>query len=368
MARSFALQSPYHPTTFLERGVVVAFTTPALSGARIRTSDRSGLELIVANPAGGRGFYVLPWCGVQDFCRPTLHDRQIQERASALICITPRSIRQVAREVAGKGYAGREARSAAAKLQERDGQAQLITNYFLRLMLIAQMESRQPDLNQECSPALELRAKRAVAQFAPGLGMEPEAIATALETLADLFKGVGLGPCAATAVHTKTLSRLVALRADMTQWAATHFGESVGLADVIRVTADLSVACATLAMEETRAMAENVPQLLGRWRSAPDSVIATANRPEWLLDGWDSICALWEAAANTESARHATIAEMAQQVPVLPKEVGDWFGKPVKVEAMNIFRHWTELNKDWRTGLPFIELVERNEHLRSLSL
>src|SRR5690348_17776725 len=126
MARSFALQTPYHPTTFLERGVVVPFTTPALGGARARVSERSGLELIVANPAGGRGFYVMPWIAVQDFCRPTLHDRQIQERASALTCVTPRGIRQICRDVAGKGYAGREARTAAVQSQEQDGQAQLI--------------------------------------------------------------------------------------------------------------------------------------------------------------------------------------------------------------------------------------------------
>lgn len=368
MARSFALQTPCHPTTFLERGVVVAFTTPALSGARVRISERSGLELIVANPSGGRGFYVLPWGGVQDFCRPTLHDRQIQERASALTCVTPGSIRQVAREVAGKGYAGREARSAAALLQEQDQEAQLITNYFLLLMLIAQMESNKADLNQECTPALELRAKHAVASLAPRLGMEPEAIGSALESLANLFKAVGLGPCAATALSARRLSRVTKLRDEMTQWAATHLGESAGLADIIRVTADLTVACGSLAIAEIRGMAEKMPQLLAQWRNKPDAVVARATRPEWLLDGWDPICALWEAAAPTESARHTAIAEMAQQVPILPKEVGDWFGKEVKAEASNIYRRWTELNKDWRTGLPFINLVERNEHLCARSL
>src|SRR4051794_14613092 len=126
MARSFALQTPYHPTTFLERGVLVPFTTPTLAAARARTSERSGLELIVANPAGGRGFYVMPWSGVQDFCRPTLHDRQIQERAAALSCVTPGSIRQICRDVAGEGDAGRGAPPAAARRPEQEGEGRAL--------------------------------------------------------------------------------------------------------------------------------------------------------------------------------------------------------------------------------------------------
>jgi len=368
MARSFALHTPYHPTTFLERGVLVAFTTPALTGARVRASERSGLELIVANPSGGRGFYVLPWAGVQDFCRPTLHDRQIQERASLLTCVTPRSIREIACDVAGKGYAGREARAAAARSRQQDVQARLITNYLLLLMLIAQMEGREAELSAEVCPDLELRAKRAVARAAPALGMDPDAIAVALEDLAELFKGVGLGSGAAAALHVRTLSRLVALRTEMNSWSAGHFGESAALADVIRITAELTISCASLALDETRAMTGKMPQLLAQWRNKPDAVVSRATRPEWLLDGWEPICALWELAAKTEAARHTAIAEMVQQIPILPKEVGDWFGTAVKTEASNVFRRWTELNKDWRTGLPFIDLVERNERLRALAV
>ena len=52
---------PSHQSaTFGERGVSVPFTTPALAGARVRRDARHGLALLVPNPSGGRGIYVLP--------------------------------------------------------------------------------------------------------------------------------------------------------------------------------------------------------------------------------------------------------------------------------------------------------------------
>ena len=71
----------YQPATFLDRGVTVPFTTPFLLGARIRpTETRSGLELVISNPAGGRGFYIVPWAAMPEVCSPTLHDRRLWQR------------------------------------------------------------------------------------------------------------------------------------------------------------------------------------------------------------------------------------------------------------------------------------------------
>ena len=51
----------YEPATFLDRGVTVPFTTPMLMGARARPrEDREGLEVIIANPSGTSGVYILP--------------------------------------------------------------------------------------------------------------------------------------------------------------------------------------------------------------------------------------------------------------------------------------------------------------------
>ncbi len=48
--------------------------------------------------------------------------------------------------------------------------------------------------------------------------------------------------------------------------------------------------------------------------------MATANRADWVLDGWEWVCLLWLAAADTGAARRRALLEMAQLVPVLPGE------------------------------------------------
>jgi hypothetical protein len=68
----------YEPASFLDRGVALPFTTPLLFGARARAaSDHSGLEVIIANPSGGKGVYILPWGAIPQICVPTLHDRRL---------------------------------------------------------------------------------------------------------------------------------------------------------------------------------------------------------------------------------------------------------------------------------------------------
>jgi hypothetical protein len=103
----------FMPTTFLERGVAVPFTTPLLAGARARPGGRNHLELIVPNPTGGAGVYILPWDDVAALCRPTVHDRQLSKAVASLRTVTPAMTRRVAREVAVVGLAGRGAAAAA---------------------------------------------------------------------------------------------------------------------------------------------------------------------------------------------------------------------------------------------------------------
>lgn len=101
------------PATFLERGVTVPFTTPFLLGTRIRPTDtRSGREVVIGNPSGGRGFYIVPWGALPEVCAPTLHDRRLRQRLSDQTAIAPSLIRETARIVAAEGLAGSAAAAA----------------------------------------------------------------------------------------------------------------------------------------------------------------------------------------------------------------------------------------------------------------
>ena len=98
---------PYHPTTFLERGVAVPFTTPRLGGTRARPAKKHLVELVVPNLSGGRGVYVMPWTSLTALCRPTLHDKVFSQRIASITNVTPATIRRVARQIAAEGLAER---------------------------------------------------------------------------------------------------------------------------------------------------------------------------------------------------------------------------------------------------------------------
>ncbi|MCX8135250.1 MAG: hypothetical protein N3D18_14970 [Roseococcus sp.] len=83
-----------------------------LFGVRLRAAARGGVEVVISNPAGREGWFVLPWRAAEERFQPSLHDR-------ALIAAlgeeppTPARLRETARKVAAQGLAGRAARRAA---------------------------------------------------------------------------------------------------------------------------------------------------------------------------------------------------------------------------------------------------------------
>ena len=90
----------YEPASFLDRGVALPFTTPLLFGARARAAgDHSGLEVIIANPSGGKGVYILPWGAIPQICVPTLHDRRLWRLLRDKKLLTPLMMREAAEAV-----------------------------------------------------------------------------------------------------------------------------------------------------------------------------------------------------------------------------------------------------------------------------
>ena len=122
---------PFTPTTFLERGVSIPFTTPQLNGARARPGERRSLELIIPNPSGGRGVYIVALGHIYDFCPLTLNDRRLADAIINLRGVTPEIIRHVARDIADTGLAGQGAAAAAERAREGDSIGKLQANFDL---------------------------------------------------------------------------------------------------------------------------------------------------------------------------------------------------------------------------------------------
>ena len=367
-APTLSVSQSYHPTTFLERGVLVPFTTPMLAGARARPATR-GPELIIPSPAGGRGVYVLPWSGVQELCQPTVHDCLLNEKVAALVQVTPITVRQTAREVAREGLAGREAQLAAESAADMDHHERLLTNFLLLLAVIQQVEPPDPagpDMSRLSRAEIEARARRAIAQVAPQLGLTPESIAHSLEELAGVFAGIGIGAQREGARVAGTLRRLERLRRDTVAWALQHPDNSGEQAQLLADVAGAIISCARSTLDQARLLTDDPLGLLRRWRGARQAVAQLAGRPDWLLDGWTQICLVWDHAEG-EKAKRAALAEMALLAPIIPREASEWVGLRL-TEDIGRVRRVVVLNDDWRTGAKVFELIARNEHLRALAV
>lgn len=358
----------HHPTTFLERGVTVPFTTPLLSGARTRPSDRSGIELIVPNPSGGRGVYIAPWGAICQLCHPTVHDTKLYQAIAERHGITPASIRQAARTVAAQGLAGRDAATAARVAQDNDLRDRLAANFLLLLATIRQTSppGAAPDLAGPVTEAdLERSAKRGIELIAPRLGRSSEVVFNTVEQLADVLTPIGLDAQDPPARVPRLLSAINRFHREAVQWARDHDDNSGSQAHLAAQIAEVTITCTELTLADARASADDITALLGEWIIAPEALARRLARSEWLVDGWEQICLLWQTA-TTKAARRAALAEIALLVPILPKEVATWLSRRIELDVTRGIPRIVPADTDWRTGLHY-ERVARNEVLRALA-
>ena len=131
--------------------------------------------------------------------------------------------------------------------------------------------------------------------------------------------------------------------------------------------ADVTLSLAQTTVAKAQALPDNMVDLLRTWAVDRDSVIELVGRPEWLLDGWEQICMVWNNAED-DSARRAALAEIATLVPILPKEVNDWCSMSNEIDGVVRFRRLINLNEDWFTGAMMFDLIRRNEHFRAITV
>jgi hypothetical protein len=359
---------PYHPATFLERGVAVPFTTPLLAGTRARPTDKGGLELVIPNPSGGRGVYIMSWTSIAALCSPTLHDRQLNERIATLKHVTPATIRRIARELSAEGLAGEEAMDAARAADQNDKGDRLVANYLLLLTLIGQVGGLSP--GQESGALMDQSevqrlAQQTVSTIAPRLGRSTNWVASALENIADAMAGIGINVTSTTSRLSRLVESLRCCSGEIAAWSGTQQSDDqAAYAEMICAVADFTLSLADAALAQARALTNNVVSLLRTWAVDPQPTMRLAGRPEWLLDGWEPICVLWHFATDN-AARRAALVEMAQLIPTLPREVRDWSDMFWEADIPLRLRRLIPLNEDWRTGATVFALIARNEKIRA---
>ena len=362
------LVQSHKPASFLDRGVAVPFTTPQLAGARIRPASRTGTEFVVPNPSGGRGVYILTWSGVRQLCRPTVHDTLLHQRVSRLPTMDPASVRHTARQLASEGLAGRDATAAAAVSLAADRKELVLINFLLLIMLMEQVEPAGLRISAETerTPELDSRARRIVTRVASGIGRTVSQISEDLEALSALFVPIGLAAAAPSARLPRLKTRLGATASALVTWAGRFPNDGcASLAATLSRSATVTAHCAASALSATRDMTTDMRGLLQLWAGSPAEIVRQANRTEWILDGWERFCLLWENSPEL-SVQRAVLREMAQLVPMLPKEAAEWGDQRQELEKLEPVLRAAHLNVSWRGGGASQGLIARNERLHGL--
>ncbi len=356
------------PPTFRSRGISAPFTTPVLSGARVRQAERAGIELVTANPAGGKGVYVLKWSGVRALSTPTVHDTLLFQRLGCLADLDPRGVRDVALEAALEGYAGKGALATAKKIIITDRIEQVQAEFLLMQNLVNQAEPGSLMNETARTPEFDQRVNTVLQRVAASLRQPASHLAATMKAISKAFSPVGIAPHDTSARIPRLIERIESTGSALSAWASEDVDRDIGgLALAVATSIAMAAKWGRTIVASSRALLKDPLALLTRCLADASAVTALADRGAWLLDGWERVCLLWQVPCAA-TPRHAALLEMAQCLPVLPREAFAWSNPAVTIQAPDQSCRVISSDSRWRTGSSAFVMIERNEKLRAMSL
>ena len=359
----------HQPATFRSRGITAPFTTPLLAGTRVRQGDKMQIEVMVTNPSGNGGIFVVTCDGLRTLCSPTIHDTVLLKAITKAPHFDPAGIRRAGQDIALGGFAGQAAAAAAQAARNADRAEALQARFQL---LAGVLEQADPQHSRTRSLADRAQCERlalgTLQRLAGILGCPVRQMEEALEAMAAAAGPVGVTAQDRPARLPRLIERLEETWVSLLQWLRAHADIDIGglgqtMAEVLQAVAETGSA----ALAATRATLADPAGMLKRWIKNPVDGLNRLGRCDLLLDGWERVCLLWLTAHSTAS-RCAALLEMAQVLPVLPTEVGNWSDVPIPRQILNPACRVISQNDCWRSGSAAQTLIQRNEALRGMSL
>jgi hypothetical protein len=310
----------FWPTSFAERGATVPFTTPVLAAARMRARDGRNVEFLVPGLSGSKGTYVLPSRSVPEMFRLTVHDRALLEALAASGAVTPASIRAASLRVAGTGLAGAEAATAAkAMLAAAQNQA-LVTQLLMIVRALGQLAPGQRgveigDLMEEAGKA------RAQAAAGAGLGLALQPLLDRLEAWGTAIAPLGVTGTVAIGPQRRIWQQLIDLSLALRDWAAgDRLDEAKPDATLVADIAEETYDIASTPLTELDAEAGRIAAAAVAWPDTRARLQSAMDRVDWLLDGWDHVLKIWDAAqGETAQRQREALSEMVRLLPLIPQ-------------------------------------------------
>ncbi len=347
--------------SFAMLGAGVPFTSQRLLGARIRLVPlQRDFELVLINPAQAKGSYIIPWKGLPEIGSPTLFDLRLWETLSKAKEIHPSAIRNESLAVSLEGLAGRHAANAAqeALREGKENRRRMIAAFINQssggpkasMAMAANLQPDQPE---------QVKAQQALAARSPVLMQHLNALASTLA-----FIGPGT---ASSSTPLRRLMREISAMVDEMRARLSdieHTPEAAAFRFLIEAS-EATLHYAELALRDLEAKLGDFVDLLAHPGIDAAKILDRARRPEWILDGWGILIALWRR--TDPLMRSGIIWDLVSLVPAMPREIQDWFSAEHGRKAPARISRLVMSGTDWRTGQSH-HLTERNEDLVSFSL
>jgi hypothetical protein len=187
----------------------------------------------------------------------------------------------------------------------------------------------------------------------------------ALDVLADAMTGIGVISGGEVGRIPRLIHRLGEMREGIADWAAAYRnGDHASFAYAVCSISEYTRSLAATIVTKVRMLTGDMVGLLRHWAADPETIIRVLARPEWLLDGWEQICLIWNYAQD-HAARRVALVEIANYIPAMPRELHEWGGSKANIDDGFLEHGHIGLNEDWRTGATVFDLIARNEQLRA---
>lgn len=357
--------SQFQPAKFEERGTAVAFTTPALSQARVRMDSRDNLELTVSAFSGVKGNYVIRWKDVPDIFQLTMHDRALQEEIFKKNSCLPPDVRMATLEVARTGLAGPEAqRSAEEAIAEEENEI-LLTRYFLFKSALEKLSGGQMNLQVSdfTSPAGRDRIRSGLGEIAKKLGTNANELYDRLERWGLYIAPLGMAGMPKEARLRRLIGGIAMLAQSLNHWADADKSEAADLArGVARVAYFTEDFARDLAASAIRPV-EYADRVLSNWEKATEALQRDIARLWWTVDGWEFILLLWKDAEDRDrDAQRAAVTEIYRVLPIIPEK--EAANRPNAAAMQENTRMQVRALEGWNSGSLDIEMVRRVENVK----
>lgn len=359
--------SEYLPATFEERGVAISFTTPKLSQARIRRSERLKLELLVPDFADSGATYVMPWNTLPELVSMTLHDRELHKLISNRPGCTPWEIRRTQLEIGARGLAGPGAAKACKQALGEDDKLRLAANFELIRKVFGFLGFETDDLKASSflTPQTQIHVRSAFKALGKEIMASPEECYSAIAEQSASLAQLGVPGADQPGRLRQIIRDMRSMIGSVDGWATTAYSEFVGKATTVARVTEQTVAVADHELERLDQRVRDIARFVKNWQNEARQVRELVERMYWLIDGWDHITATWftaidKADIDTIDALH----EIGRVLPRVPRKelekVAQAIPEPGKING----GRRVQAMQDWRTKSRDSGMVQRIEAVK----